>query len=45
MSTNATTAATFSGVVTILTNIVRDYVRRRYTEATLDESVLDDALA
>jgi hypothetical protein len=43
-STNATTAANFNGVGTILTNIVRDTVRRRYTDATLHESVLDDAL-
>jgi hypothetical protein len=44
-STNVTTAANFNGVGTILKNIVRDSARSGYTEATLDESVLDDALA
>jgi hypothetical protein len=44
-STNATTAATFSGVVLILINIVRVSVRRRYTRSTVDDSVLDGALA
>jgi hypothetical protein len=44
-STNVTTAANFNGVGTILKNIVRDSARSGYTEATLDASVLDDALA
>jgi uncharacterized protein (UPF0147 family) len=40
-STNATTAATFNRVVTILARIVRDTFGRRYAYAMADDAVLD----
>jgi hypothetical protein len=42
---NATTAANFKEGVLILMNIVGVSVRRRYTRSTVDDSVLEDALA
>jgi hypothetical protein len=41
-STNATTAATFNGVVPIVANILRYPVRWRYTYALADDAVLDE---
>jgi hypothetical protein len=42
-STNATTAANFNGVGTILSSSLRHTFGGRYTYAMVDEAVLDDA--